>query len=64
MSWKLILVLIMLSLIVIFTAQNYDVVSIRFLIWSFEASRAIIIFLTLAIGVVIGWALSYMRARE
>ncbi|MGB2661202.1 MAG: LapA family protein [Candidatus Omnitrophota bacterium] len=58
MNWKIVLVLILLSLLAIFTAQNYDVIEIKFLIWSLKANRALIIFATLCIGVVIGWVIS------
>ena len=58
-NWKLALVLILLVLSVIFTAQNYEKVSIQFLFWSFQTSRAIIIFSTLVVGVIIGWTISY-----
>ncbi len=59
MSWKLITVLILLLLLVIFTTQNYEVVKIRFLFWSFQTSRAIVIFATLFLGIVIGWIGGY-----
>jgi len=60
MNWKWIVVLILLLLLVIFTAQNYDVVQIKFLFWSFQTSRAIIIFSSLFIGVIIGWIISFV----
>jgi len=60
MNWKIILVLALLLLLVIFTAQNYETIEIRLLFWSLKTSRAIIIFVTLLIGIVIGWILSYM----
>ena len=64
MKWQWIVVLILLLLLVIFTAQNYQVVKIQFLFWSFETSRAIVIFSTLIIGVIIGWTSAYLRGRE
>ena len=60
MNWKLIVALALLLLIVIFAVQNYEVVEIKFLFWSFRASRAIIIFLTLILGFAIGWLASMM----
>ncbi len=59
MNWHWIIILVLMSFVVIFTVQNYDIVSIRFLTWSFETSRAIIIFGTLILGIVIGWASFY-----
>ena len=64
MNWKWIAVLALLILLVIFTAQNYEVVKIQFLMWSFETSRAIIIFATLVIGVLIGWITSLVGRRD
>lgn len=55
MNWKWILVLILLLLLVIFAVQNYEIVKIQFLFWSFQTSRAIVIFSTLFIGIIIGW---------
>ena len=63
MNAKLMLILILLLLLVIFTAQNYEVVKIQFLFWSFQTSRAIIIFSTLCIGVIIGWISSAVMRR-
>jgi len=64
MNWKVVLILILLLLAVIFTAQNYEIVKIKFLFWSFEASRAIILFLTLVIGVIIGWTVSFIARKK
>ena len=62
-NWKWFFVLILLLLLVIFTAQNYEVVKIKFLFWSFQTSRAIIIFSALCIGIVIGWISSVIMKR-
>ena len=64
MHWKWVLVLVLLVFLVIFTVQNYEVVKIQFLFWSFETSRAIIIFATLVIGVLIGWITSLIGRNE
>ena len=63
MRWKLILILALLMLLVIFTLQNYEVVTIQFLFWSFRTSRTIIIFATFLIGVLAGLIVSFMRRR-
>ena len=63
MNWKWVLILILLLLLVIFTAQNYEVVQIRFLFWSFQTSRAIVVFSTLCIGIIIGWISSVIVKR-
>ena len=63
MNWKGTIILILLLLLVIFTAQNYEVVEIQFLFWSFQTSRAIVLFLTLCIGILIGWISSAITRR-
>ncbi|MFC1624398.1 lipopolysaccharide assembly protein LapA domain-containing protein [Candidatus Omnitrophota bacterium] len=64
MNWKWIIVLILMLILVIFTTQNYEVVDIRFLLWSFSTSRAIIIFGTLVIGIIIGWVSSFVWNKD
>lgn len=57
MSFKLIFSLILIGLAVLFVVQNVAVVEIQFIIWSLSLSRAILIFLVLSIGIIIGWLL-------
>jgi uncharacterized integral membrane protein len=54
MTWKWIVIVIALIILVVFTAQNYQPVQIRFLTWSFKSSSAISIFISLVIGFLIG----------
>ena len=58
MNGKIIAVICLLLLLVIFTAQNYEIVTINFLFWSFRTSRAILLFVTLLIGFISGWILN------
>ena len=56
---------ILLSLLMIFAVQNATVVQIRFLLWEFEFPRSLLIFLTLLIGIVVGWLVTTaMRRRK
>lgn len=55
MKWQWLVVLALLLVLVIFSVQNYGVVKIQFLFWSFQTSRAIMFFVTLMLGVIIGW---------
>ena len=64
MKLKWFFVLLFLILIVIFTAQNYEVVEIKFLVWSFQTSRAIIMFSALFIGILIGWISSSLKGNK
>ncbi len=51
---KFILGLIFGIVMVIFIFQNIDVVEINFLFWSISISRALMIFLVLLIGIILG----------
>ncbi|PIQ95387.1 MAG: hypothetical protein COV67_15180 [Nitrospinae bacterium CG11_big_fil_rev_8_21_14_0_20_56_8] len=56
--------LTLLFLVVIFTLQNTEVVPISFLFWNFEVSRALMIFIVLGIGILVGWFLGTQHGRE
>lgn len=58
MNVKLIITLILVGLAVIFIVQNAVVAEIRFLFWSLEMSRALLIFIVLCLGIITGWLLS------
>jgi len=64
MNWKWIVLFILLLFLVIFATQNYEIVEITFLFWSFRTSRAIIIFLTLLAGILIGWTITLMSKEK
>ena len=64
MNWKIISILILLSLVVVFTSQNYEAVKVKFLFWTFEASRAIVLFLAILIGIIVGWAISVAGRKK
>jgi len=54
----------LLLVVVTFTAQNAEVTEIRFLGWSFVLSRAVVIFLALVIGILIGWLTPWTPSEE
>jgi len=58
MSSRLVLLLILTALTIIFIVQNVSVIEIRFLFWSVSMSGALLVFLFIATGTVIGWMLS------
>lgn len=51
---KFILGLIFGIIMVVFIFQNLDIVEINFLFWSISVSRALMIFLILLIGILLG----------
>ena len=64
MNWKIISILILLSLVVVFTSQNYEAVKVKFLFWTFEASRAIVSFSTIVIAIIIVWTFSVVGRKK
>ena len=65
MTPRNIFLLIIIVLFIGFVAQNAEVVEIRFLFWSFEASRAIILLMTYILGIVTGYlAVWVMKTRK
>lgn len=48
----------LLLLIAVFTLQNAEVVTVRFLVWQVSVSRALMIFFVLVIGIVVGAVMS------
>jgi len=54
---KLYFSLFLMCMAVIFIIQNAEVVEIKYLIWTFSISRALLMFLLLSIGAIIGWLL-------
>lgn len=64
MKVKLVVGIVLLVLVLVFTFQNTALVQINFLFWDVELSRALLIFMTTAIGFVAGWFLrSVLRSR-
>jgi putative membrane protein len=55
---KLITTMVLIGLVVIFIVQNATVVEIKFLFWSLEMSRSLLIFIVLCLGVITGWLFS------
>jgi uncharacterized integral membrane protein len=60
----IILLVIVVAIVAIFSVQNAMPVAITFLFWKFEASLAIVIFLSVLSGMIIGAVIvSLMRIR-
>jgi uncharacterized integral membrane protein len=53
--------LCLIGVVVIFVLQNTQVVEVRFLFWTISMSRALMLFGTLAIGLVGGWLITLPR---
>ena len=65
MHLKLILGLVLAGLAVLFVVQNVAVVEVRFLLWGFQMTLSLFIFLLFAGGIIVGWVLhSYWIYRR
>ena len=61
---KFFTILGLLGLIVVFVVQNAEVLQVVFLIWTFEIRRAVLIFVVLVLGILIGWLLRLEQERR
>lgn len=57
-------IFVALGLLVVLTLQNTDSVTLHFLIWTITLSRALLVFLLIVVGALIGWILRSMRDDE
>jgi putative membrane protein len=64
MHWKLIMLSVVLLVLVIFAVQNYEVVSIQFLFWSFQTSMTIILFGAFIVGVLVGLMAILVKGKQ
>lgn len=64
MKTKLSLAMALLLTVVIFTLQNTEMISIHFLFWQFSLSQALMLFLVLGIGVLLGFLLGTYRRDD
>lgn len=51
---KIIILLFIIGMVAIFSVQNASPVAITFLFWKFEASLAVVLFLTVISGIIAG----------
>ena len=64
MTPKRIVFLVLGLLFATFIVQNAEVVQVRFLFWTAQASRAIIILGTFVLGIVVGWISGRVKKKE
>jgi lipopolysaccharide assembly protein A len=66
MNARLIIGIILAGLAAIFIIQNVTVVDMRFLFWTLSMSRALLMFLILSVGIILGWLLhgSFSRRKR
>jgi uncharacterized integral membrane protein len=64
MTPKRILIMAGALLFATFVAQNAEVVEVQFLFWQTQASRALVLLGTLAIGLIAGWLTGWLRCKD
>lgn len=55
MAKKHIITVILVGLVIVFVLQNTQTVEVRLLAWTVSMSRALMLLLTLLIGIIAGW---------
>jgi uncharacterized integral membrane protein len=64
MTPKRIALLVGALLFAAFIVQNAEVVEVRFLFWSTEASRALVLLGTFIFGLIAGWLTGWLRKKD
>ncbi|MEA5445288.1 LapA family protein [Gammaproteobacteria bacterium AB-CW1] len=52
---KAVIAAVLMALVISFVMQNRETVGVEFLIWTWEASRAVVLFTVFLVGVAAGW---------
>jgi len=55
--------IVLIGAVLVFVVQNTEVVEVKFLVWTLSMSRALILLVTLAVGLVGGWMLTLPKRR-
>jgi len=63
-NWKITLILLPVLVVMIFIFQNHEITKVNFLFWSLESSKAIVLFLTLLVGIFMGGIISFVVRKE
>ena len=58
------LFVVLIAVVLIFVIQNTQIVEFQFLGWTFPISRALMLFGTLAVGVIAGFLLAFPKRRQ
>lgn len=55
---------VLIFLVIVFAFQNIQLVNVKFLFWEISIPRSLMLFSTLAIGLVTGWILPRRRYKK
>jgi uncharacterized integral membrane protein len=61
---RFVIILLLLGFLSLFSVQNVAPVELKFLVWSFESRRIIVIGTSLVIGLAIGWLMGRFQDRS
>lgn len=64
MNTKLFFLFALLLGIIVFTLQNTESVTVNFFFWNFTLSRALLLFLVLVVGIVLGYLLATFQGSR
>lgn len=64
MTVIILVLLILLAIVAIFSVQNAMPVTVTFMLWKFEASLAIVIFLSLLVGMIVGATIMFLFRKK
>jgi uncharacterized integral membrane protein len=54
----------LIAVVLIFVFQNMQTIEVKFLVWTMSVSRALLLLITLAIGLIGGSLLAYPRSKR
>lgn len=64
MNFKSITALILLGLFIVVCLQNVEEIPVRFLFWSFNISKLLLLILTLIVGIFLGMLITYGLKKQ
>lgn len=64
MSFKVVVVLVVMLFVALFSVQNAEVITVRFLHWRFALSQALVILLAAFCGALVGLIAGAVTARR
>ena len=59
-----VVVIVFFAIFIVFVLQNTQVVEVRFWFWKTQASRALVLLITFAVGLAFGWLISFWRRKS
>lgn len=64
MNIKAVLILVLMLVVTLFSVQNAEMITVRFLFWNFALSQALVILLAAFCGAVVGLAIGALGTRR